>query len=196
MGASSVISDSAFTQALGVIALGGVVVLTGTNLQVQEPVDYLAKRIVYPHYASPTRLLPAVATKITMPKLDPDAIGLASVRSDSRWHKYVFQRIEELRAAKYDFTDLKVPSAHVVDRAWGVASTFFKPDTPTPSVVPSEDGDVLFVWHKAGLELEIEVGSEEIVLWAHNRRAGTVFSGSLAEQWAKFSSLLDYMARH
>ncbi len=184
--------DSALTQAIGVAVLGGVVVLTGTNLQVKQPYEYAPQA----NYSSPGYSLASITTRMSMPILAPETAGLESARSDSRWHKYVAQRIDELRAAKYDFTGLKVPPKIVVDRAWGVAATLFKADTPTPSVVPSEDGDVMFVWHKAGWDLEIEVGAEEIMLWAHDRHAGTVFSGSLAEQRARLSSLLDYLAQH
>jgi hypothetical protein len=191
-------SDSAVTQAIGVVVLSGAIILTGTNLQVQpqELPGYFAQKIDYPVSSLPEYSITGAVTRVMMPTLSPDTVALESIRSDFRWHKYVAQRIEDLRAAKYDFTDLKIPPRFVVDRAWGVAATLFKADTPTPSVVPSEDGNVLFVWHKSRWDLEIEVGAEEIVLWAHDRRTGTGFSGSLVEQQARLSSLLDYLARH
>jgi hypothetical protein len=188
--------DSALTQDIGIAVLGGVVILTGTNSQAQEPIYYLSQKSDYLIARSSGYSFTDAVTRVAMPVLAPDISAIESIGSDSRWHKYVYQRIEELRAAEYDFTGLKVPPEFVVDRAWSMATALFKADTPTPSVVPSEDGNVLFVWHRAGWELEIEVGAEEIVLWAHDRHTGTVFSGSLVEQRARFSTLLDYLAQH
>jgi hypothetical protein len=193
MGANPMISDS-LTQTIGAAAIAGVVVLTGTNSLVVAG-NLTAQGYYYPLPTQPGRWVPAVATKTTMPTLERDAAGVRSVRSDSRWDKYVFQRMEDLRAAKYDFTGLKVPTWHVIDRAWGVATTLFEPDTPTPSVVPTEDGNVLLVWHKAEWDIKIEVGSEEIWTWAHDRHAGTRFSGPLGEQQVRLSGLLAYLAR-
>jgi hypothetical protein len=190
------IPDSAITQTLGLVALSGAMILTGTNLEVQGSVPYMAERVAYPAEISAGAFGSAVATKVSIARPGVVTAPLEEILSDSRWHKYVTQRIEELRTAQYDFTGLKIPSKHAIDLAWAVATTFFKANTPSPSVVPSEDGDVMFVWHRAGWDLEIEVGPEEIELWAHDRHAGTVFSGSLAEQQERFSSLLNYMAQH
>lgn len=98
-----------------------------------------------------------------------------------RWRKYVEQRLRELSVGAYNFTGLRVPSGHVVDLASQVAQDWFYPDTPTPSVLPSEDGKVLFVWHKAGWDLEISVGPEGTEIWAYDRGSGQELSGSLEE---------------
>ena len=55
---------------------------------------------------------------------------------------------------------------------------------------------MVFVWHKALWDLEIEVGQKETTVWAHNRKTDTMFSGPLDEQWPKLSRLLSYLAWH
>lgn len=99
-------------------------------------------------------------------------------------------------AGEDEFTELPRPSTFVVNRAWQIATSILRPEAPTPSVVPSADGNVVFVWHKALWDLEIEVGSEETTIWAHDRNTGTMFSGSLDEQRVRLSSLLDFLAWH
>lgn len=106
-----------------------------------------------------------------------------------RWFKYVARRLSAFRAGVGDFTGLRIPTPWVINRAWLVAENYFLPDTPPPSVVPTEDGDVLFIWHKAGWELQIEAGSEGVTAWARNRRSGETWSGSLDARQAELHGL-------
>lgn len=78
------------------------------------------------------------------------------------WYKYVSRRLSELAAGLYDFTGVSVPTREVVSRAWSVAASVLLPDTPPPAVVPSEEGTVVFIWRRSNLDLEVEVGSEDI----------------------------------
>jgi hypothetical protein len=100
----------------------------------------------------------------------------------SRWDAYVTRRLDELERGEGDFTDLKRPSAAAVTHARQVAAQVFRDTTPTPSVVPDEDGNVLFVWHKSGIDAEIWVWEEDSAgVWVHDRGTGEMWSGSLAD---------------
>lgn len=84
-----------------------------------------------------------------------------------RWYAYVMRRLDEIGRGEGDFTGLKVPAPAVVERARQEALTW-PPDRPTPSVVPTEDGGVLFAWHKDGHSTLIEVdetGEVERIEW-------------------------------
>lgn len=111
------------------------------------------------------------------------------------WSKHVNQRLAELRSGTHDFTGLRVPSEQAIARAQVLAVSNFHFDTPTPSVLPSEEGDILFLWHKAGWDVEIHVGPRETAIWAHERRTGIELSGSFDEHRAEFSALLDILAK-
>jgi hypothetical protein len=190
-----VIAGSSLTQALGAATLSGVIAVSGTNLNVQRPVEAFAvQEVVNPVNVGDT--LAAITTKAPTRISEVRLTETDLNRSDSRWRSYVLQRIGELRKGTGDFTGLRKPSALVVDRAWLLATVLFRSDTPTPSVIPSEDGEVLYVWHKAGWDLEISVGSEEIAVWAYDRNGGTTFSGSFAEERARLLDLLGFLAWH
>jgi hypothetical protein len=137
-----------------------------------------------------------IATDLDEPGPDVIVPAIDFSRSDSRWYRYVSKRLRELQAGKYDFTGFQVPTAAVVELARDVANSLFRPQTPTPSVVPSEDGDILYIWHKAGWDLEIGVGPEGTAVWAHDRSAGREWYGSLEELRVGVASLLDFLAWH
>lgn len=112
-----------------------------------------------------------------------------------RWSRYVERRLKEIRSGAHDFTGLQVPSSQVVDLARQLAWNWFYPDTPTPSVLPSENGDVLYVWHKAGWDVEICVGREGIEIWAYHRGSGSELRGSMEELGYATSKLLMKLAQ-
>src|SRR5574342_1364560 len=112
----------------------------------------------------------------------------------SRWAGYVSRRLNELSKAGGDFTGLVRPPNDVIMRAHGVAADLLAAETPTPSVVPSEHGEVLFVWHWAGWTLEIEVGQEDVSVWAFDRASGAMWSGPLAKLRSEVLALLLSMA--
>jgi len=114
----------------------------------------------------------------------------------SRWYGYVNKRLSELESGAYDFTGLVQPQARAVSRAQTIAGTLFRPDTPTPSVVPSEDGAVVFVWHKAGWDMELEVSDRSTFVWAQRRVDNYRFSGSLNDNERQVSELLENFASH
>jgi hypothetical protein len=189
-------SASSLTQTVATAALAGVVALAGTNLEAQGPVDAFKQHYTTRNESISDDVLANIAGMVSIPTRVSRFPDLDRTRSDSRWQKYVYQRILELRNGEDDFTELPRPAPLVTDRAWQVATRVLRPDTPTPSVVPSDEGNVVFVWHKARWDLEIEVGPEEATVWAHNQNTGEMFSGSLDVQLEKVSSLLDFLAWH
>ena len=107
---------------------------------------------------------------------------------------YVIGRITDLRAGKGDFTGLKKPSALVMDRVADTVAALLREHTPTPSVVPTEDGNVAVIWRGRGWDLEVEVSETETEVWAHERATGQEFSGPLAEMEAWTLDLLRKLA--
>jgi hypothetical protein len=187
---------AALTQTVATAALVGVVILGGTNLQAQGPVDAFKLQYTSEYPSAANDILATLTGAISIPIESQSTPGLERLTSDSRWHKYVYRRIQELKNGEDDFSELPQPASFVIDRAWQVATRVLHPNTPTPSVVPSEDGNVVFVWHKARWDLEIEVGPEEVTVWAHSRNTGEMFSGTLDEQAERLSGLLDFLAWH
>jgi hypothetical protein len=186
----------AFTQTVATVALAGTAILGGTNLQAQGPVDAFKLQFTTDFRSSTSAILATLTGAVSIPISPQNASDLEKLKSDSRWHKYVYERIQELQNGEDDFSELPQPASFVIDRAWQVATRVLHPDTPSPSVVPSDDGDVVFVWHKARWDLEIEVGPEEVTVWAHSRNTGEMFSGTLDEHLERVSGLLDFLAWH
>ena len=102
--------------------------------------------------------------------------------ADTRWGAYVEQRLTELERGDGDFTGLQHPTATTVQHARRVAAETFRDTTPTPSVVPTEEGDVAFAWHKNGMDAEIEVSETGAEFWVHDRVTGEVDSGPLTDR--------------
>lgn len=124
-----------------------------------------------------------------------NAVARTQVQTGIRWNGYVARRLQSLRVGASDFTGLKAPSAWIVDRAWAVANNYFSPTTPPPSVVPTEDGNILYVWRKYGWELDLEISSEEATVWAYHQKSGHTWAGTFGERQIEFYNLLDLLGR-
>lgn len=173
------------TTPIPVTVTAGIVAVSGTNSEVRKAPDVPeANPLFFSHSGAGTR------TVLT----DANPASVAVVQSESRWRDYVVHRLAQLRRGEGDFTGLTQPSDRVIARARAIADVLFQDDTPTPSVVPSEDGNVSFVWRKAGWKVEIEVGSKEVSVWARERSSGTLLSGSLGELRTEVSDLLSILA--
>lgn len=121
----------------------------------------------------------------------PVRVTVLRAATAPRWLGYVIDRLNELALLVDDpDEDLPAPSHDVLSRALDEANRFLLPATPTPSVVPTTDGHVQFVWHKAGWDVEVEIGPEETWVWARDRESGESWSGSLDEHKGELVSLL------
>lgn len=178
-------ASSSWTQTMGVLVGTAVV---ATNLSVTPPGNILEAAFAQPIRHS-SSLYASAATRSFNVDYGIVNITRVTVQSRSRWYRYVARRLAELASGEH-VSDMPVTYAALCDRALNVAEELFNFDTPTPSVVPSEDGTVLFVWRSQPLELEIEVRPEETSVWAYERSRGRIWSGQLEEQQARFSNLL------
>jgi hypothetical protein len=179
------------TTSVGLAALvGTTVVFSGTNLIAVEDSEIL--RPAQFSHVSPNLVSLNSALLVSPSRAYVQSI---SAQEDSRWIHYVSRRLAQLRHGEGDFTGLQQPSHAVIESARSVAKSLFHADTPAPSVVPSEDGEIRFFWHKSGWMLEIVVGSEEVSIWAHQPSSGDEWSGSLADFRPQVSDLLESLAR-
>jgi hypothetical protein len=99
----------------------------------------------------------------------------------TRWGAYVEQRLGEMERGEGDYTELRQPTAATVAHARRIAAGTFRDTTPTPSVVPTADGGIDFVWHKNGYDVEITVTETEARIWAHQRETGDTWNSSLPD---------------
>lgn len=77
--------------------------------------------------------------------------GVRTTAEPSRWFRYVWDRLDQLESGgNHDDPGEPYPTPLIVSYAREVAQKLFTPRTPTPSVVPSDNGGVAFVWHKGG----------------------------------------------
>jgi hypothetical protein len=108
------------------------------------------------------------------------------------WHGYVQTRLVEMMFEGLMHEDY--PASALVVRAWSEVNSVFGHHTPTPSVVPSEDGGIAFVWHKNGWDVELDVDPTETTVWAQRRDDGTNLYGPLATQRGRLVEMLSEMA--
>lgn len=99
----------------------------------------------------------------------------------TRWGAYVEQRLGELERGEGDYTDLCQPSAVTVANARRLAAEVFRDGTPTPSVVPTAEGDIDFVWRKNGYDVELTVTEDGAEFWACQRSTGRQWDALLPE---------------
>lgn len=122
-------------------------------------------------------------------------VRIAHAHEAPRWLPYVMGRLEELRHLLYE-PDNEVPTPYPesIQRALPELVRFMRSDTPTPTVVPTFDGAVQFVWHKGGWDVEVEVGPKETLVWAKNRDGEESWDGSLDDCVDAVRSLLARLA--
>jgi hypothetical protein len=108
-----------------------------------------------------------------------------------RWLRYVIGRLRELQRL-VDEPDDEVPTPYpeALERALPELVRFMQVDTPTPSVVPTYNGNVQFVWHKGGWDVEVEVGSKETLVWAQRRGGDASWDGSLDDHVGELRALM------
>lgn len=112
-----------------------------------------------------------------------------------QWLGYVLGRLSDL-AEQSDDPDLHV-NEEALQRALRDLATVLGPEMPAPSVVPTEEDGVQFVWHRGGWDLEIEVRADETIAWARNRNTDAQLYGSLGDLRQQVQAvLLELSAQH
>jgi hypothetical protein len=91
-----------------------------------------------------------------------------------RWGEYVNRRLDAIAsgvgAADWEEeTGGPYPTPERVQQAREVTERYFRPTTPTPSVVPGDEGDVEFVWHKNGIDVWVIVGEHGTEVQVYRR---------------------------
>jgi hypothetical protein len=113
-----------------------------------------------------------------------------------RWFNYVKRRLDELEQADDvdDEDTYPKPPLETILKAWETGCRLFKSNTPTPSVVPSDEGGIEFAWHKYGWDLVISIVSRGTLVWARNRTLGENWSYPLEERYEKVQGILESLA--
>lgn len=99
------------------------------------------------------------------------------------WLSYVLRRLNELSDRLDDpiRDPAPLPDPAALERALTDLCSALGDDTPAPSVVPTADGGVQFVWHHAGWDIEIEVLHDRTEVWGRNRARSQQWFGDLDE---------------
>lgn len=111
-----------------------------------------------------------------------------------RWFNYVERRLNYLENYTSSGPDEEgsypEPPSETIKETWRIVHNLFDGTTPTPTVVPAEEGGVQLTWHKHGWDLVISVLPEETSVWARNRLVGENWSLPLSEHFEKVRSIL------
>lgn len=101
------------------------------------------------------------------------------VRDETKWASYVLDRLDKLSLAD---DGQPAPTPEVINRARNAVIDTLPLRAPAPSVLPTTDGGVDFVWHQNGWNVEIGVDRDgAATLWTWNRIDDLEHSGDLAE---------------
>jgi hypothetical protein len=114
------------------------------------------------------------------------------LRDEPIWLSYVDRRLREMVGDADDSERARVSNS-TPGRALLEARRLLPDEIVPPSVIPSDDGGVLLVWHKAGWDLEIAVEERETTAWARERVSGHYWAGSVSDRELDLKQLLALM---
>jgi len=109
------------------------------------------------------------------------ATSLEAARKLPAWFDYVLNRLVDIVNPTTDIDGFPRPSKGIVGQAFYEASELFPAWVKPPSVVPTREAGVKFVWHDQGWDVEIGIDPGDHWLWVRNRNDGRSFDGSLNE---------------
>lgn len=112
-----------------------------------------------------------------------------------KWIDYLVKRLNELARIDYSWPDeLLPPSFELLQGALKEASLFMPTDCPSPSVLPTPEGNVQFVWHKGGRDIEVDFTPTETTVWVRDRTTGTTWDGALGDRKHELFELLEQIS--
>ena len=103
--------------------------------------------------------------------------------------RYVLGRLNEMRASADPESGVHIAASSIA-RAWTEGLRLLDEDTPTPSVLPSDDSGITFVWHKGGWDVELAIDAVGTTVWAHSRQTGDTWFGELDTHHQELRQLL------
>lgn len=107
------------------------------------------------------------------------------------WRTYLQQRLDDFSGADSPGS----PSRDALAATWHIVSRLLAHESPTPSVVPGDEGSVELVWQRGGWHIELEIGPREAYVWAKERDSGETWSGDLEEVRDLVRDLIASLAR-
>src|SRR5690348_1617767 len=122
--------------------LTGFIALSGTNVVVHEPPN--RQRSGRLGLSAAETASAGGANRIIL--TSKDVSHVEAVQVESRWRDYVTGRLGQLTRGDGDFSGLTQPTVEVLEKARHVSISLFPADVPAPSVIPTEEGGVSFVW--------------------------------------------------
>lgn len=125
------------------------------------------------------------------PRQRPVKVRLERSAEAPRWLTYVIDRLEELnRLLVEPQGEIPVPYPEALGRAFGELTRFMGAYSPTPSVIPTADGSVQYVWHKGGWDVEVEVTTRQTYVWARRRDGQQGWDGNLDDRVRDLQELM------
>ena len=106
------------------------------------------------------------------------------------WRTYLRKRLDDFSVADSPGS----PSRDALAATWNIVGGLLALESPTPSVVPGDDGAVELVWQRGGWHVELEIGPREAYVWAKERETGATWSGDLDEVRDLFRDLIAGLA--
>ena len=109
----------------------------------------------------------------------------------SRWRAYVAERFRQLAER---IGEPGYPSLEALNRALHSVDFLLPPTTPTPSVLPSEEGGVELIWQRNGWDVQVELDEAgRDFVWTRERTSGEVTAGDLEELREILREILDQL---
>lgn len=121
---------------------------------------------------------------------DPSTRDFSESPSEWEWVPYLLRRLNEMAVMTTEYR----PTNEILNRAWNTACRYFSFSTATPSIVLGDEGSVLFVWHKNGWDVELEIGQSCSYVGILSRDNKQMLFGPLEDMSGKLLGVLKSMS--